>query len=133
MTALHGVVAAVAAGSAIGGVLRALVSIAFGAAWTGSAWASLAATLAVNVSGSFAIGFYAARIGPAVWSPAEARLHHFVMTGACGGYTTFSLFSLETVQLAQAGDTAAAAANVALSLATWLAAAWLGWRAGAPA
>jgi len=126
MTGIAGLCVAVAAGSAIGGVLRALVSIALAGVLPGIPLA----TLAVNVTGSFAIGLYAAWIGQAVWSAATARRHHFVMTGLCGGYTTFSMFSLETLHLAQAGDLAGAAANVAVSVVAWLAAAWLGWRLG---
>ena len=48
------------------------------------------------------------------------------MTGICGGYTTFSAFSLETLRLLQAGRPIAAGVNVGLSVATWVAAAWLG-------
>jgi CrcB protein len=48
------------------------------------------------------------------------------MTGICGGYTTFSVFSLETFQLARAGDLSAAGINVGLSVVTWLAAVWFG-------
>jgi fluoride exporter len=50
----------------------------------------------------------------------------FVMVGLCGGYTTFSAFSLETLQLLQVARPFAAAANVCLSLAFGLFAVWLG-------
>ena len=57
---------------------------------------------------------------------AGPRHRQFVMTGICGGYTTFSMFSLETLRLWQAGHAAAAGLNVAVSIVTWLAAVWLG-------
>jgi CrcB protein len=48
------------------------------------------------------------------------------MTGVCGGYTTFSSFSLQTLNLATDGDWLRAAANVMLSVALCLGAVWLG-------
>jgi CrcB protein len=115
--------AAVALGAVIGSVLRALVSLVaadvFGA---GFPWG----TLAVNVVGSFAIGFYATLTGPDGRVFAGSRQRQFVMTGLCGGFTTFSMFSLETVQRLHAGDWTAAATYAGASLLSWLAAAWLG-------
>jgi CrcB protein len=48
------------------------------------------------------------------------------MTGICGGYTTFSVFSLETFRLVQAGDLPSVGLNVGISIVGWLAAVWLG-------
>jgi CrcB protein len=48
------------------------------------------------------------------------------MTGLCGGFTTFSVFSLETVQLLAARDYALAWVNLGASVALWLVAVWLG-------
>ena len=111
--------AAVAAGSVIGSVLRALASLAIhDAVGYGFPWG----TLFVNVAGSFAIGAYAALTG------LEGRLRagplqlQFVMTGICGGFTTFSMFSLETLRLWQSGHSADAAVNAGLSIVAWLAA-----------
>src|SRR3954449_24351 len=61
-------------------------------------------TLVVNISGSFVIGFFAAFTdpeGPVLVSP---RFRQFLMVGVCGGYTTFSSFSLQTLDLARDGD-----------------------------
>ncbi len=83
-------------------------------------------TLIVNVTGSFVIGFFATMTGPdgRVFIGADAR--QFVMTGVCGGYTTFSSFSLQTLNLARDGEFALAGLNAVLSLALCLAAVWLG-------
>lgn len=115
--------AVVALGSVIGGVLRALASVAIhGHVGPGFPWG----TLFVNVTGSFAIGFYATLAGPEGRLFAGTRQRQFVMTGICGGYTTFSVLSLETFQLVQAGDLTAAGLNVGLSVVGSLAAVWLG-------
>jgi fluoride exporter len=116
--------AAVVFGSVIGSVLRALVSLAFMAGFgTAIVWP----TLFVNVTGSFLIGFYAALTGPDGRLFAGPRQRHFVMTGVCGGYTTFSMFSLETLQLWQNGLVVSAGLTVAVSIITWLGAVWLGY------
>ena len=52
------------------------------------------------------------------------------MAGLCGGYTTFSAFSLQTLQLVRDGQWPAAGWNVLLSVVLCLAAVWLGVRAG---
>ena len=119
--------AAVALGSALGSLARFGVSLgalaAFGPGFPFG-------TLAANVAGSWVIGLYAALSEPGgrlVASPAQ-RL--FVLAGFCGGFTTFSIFSLETLRLAAAGAFGLAALNVALSVALWLMAVWFGYRAG---
>lgn len=87
-------------------------------------------TLFVNVSGSFLIGFYAALAGPGGCIVAGSAQRHFFMTGVFGGYTTFSIFSLETIRLAEAGQFAAAGLNLTLSLIAWLTAVWAGFVLG---
>jgi fluoride exporter len=113
----------VMAGSAIGGVLR------YGL----SGWASThvsetfpIGTMIVNVTGSFVIGFFAALTGPdgRVFASSDAR--QFVMTGICGGYTTFSSFSLQTLNLANDGEWLLAGVNIVASVVLCLFAVWLG-------
>lgn len=83
-------------------------------------------TLIINVTGSFIIGFFAALTGPdgRVYVGSTAR--QFVMTGICGGYTTFSSFSLQTLNLVNDGEWVRAGANVGLSVALCLIAVWAG-------
>jgi CrcB protein len=83
-------------------------------------------TLFVNVLGSFTIGFYATLAGPDGRVFAGSRSRQFVMTGICGGFTTFSMFSLETFDLLRDGRPLAAGLNVGISVTAWLAAVWLG-------
>jgi CrcB protein len=87
------------------------------------------ATLFVNIVGSFIIGFYGTLSGPDGRLFASARQRQFVMTGVCGGFTTFSSFSLETVRLLQAGMTHTALLNISISVVTWLLSVWLGYAA----
>jgi fluoride exporter len=84
------------------------------------------ATLFVNVVGSFIIGFYGTLSGPDGRVFASTRQRQFVMTGFCGGFTTFSAFSLETFRLLHGGMTRTAFAYIAVSVVTWLVAVWLG-------
>jgi CrcB protein len=116
----------VAVGGALGSVARYGCSTA--------AWRWLGAgfpygTLFVNVAGSFAIGLLAALVAadgrPLLGNDARA----FLLVGVLGGFTTFSSFSLETLELARGGALGAAAANVALSLVLCLVGAWLGFAA----
>ena len=83
-------------------------------------------TLLVNVTGSFVIGFFGGLTGPeGRWAVAPA-FRTFVMVGICGGYTTFSAFSLQTLQLLQSRQWGHAGWNVLGSVALCLAAVWLG-------
>jgi fluoride exporter len=88
-------------------------------------------TLLVNVAGSFVIGAFATLTAPdGRWIlPPDARL--FVTIGICGGYTTFSSFSLQTLNLIRAGEFAAAIGNIAGSVVLCLVGVWAGFVAGA--
>lgn len=83
-------------------------------------------TLAVNVTGSFIIGFFAILSGPDGRFYAGSVTRQFVLVGICGGYTTFSSFSLQTLNLINDGEWGRAGANVALSVAVCLLAVWAG-------
>ena len=89
------------------------------------------ATLLANASGSFLIGLIAALTGPDGRLLVAPELRLFWMVGICGGYTTFSAFSLQTLTLAQGGEWGRAGLNVVLSLVLCLLAVWLGYVAAA--
>ena len=83
-------------------------------------------TLLVNVIGSFIIGFFATLTGPDGRLFVSTETRQFVMVGLCGGYTTFSSFSLQTLNLIRDGEIALAGANTVLSFVLCMAAVWLG-------
>jgi CrcB protein len=83
-------------------------------------------TLVVNVSGSFVVGFFAAFTSPEGPVLVAPRLRQFFMIGVCGGYTTFSSFSLQTLDLVRDGDWFKAGVNTLLSFVCCLTAVWLG-------
>lgn len=111
----------VALGGALGSMGRYGVSVLFGSA-TRFPWA----TLAVNLLGCFAAGFLT------IWLLARGHTLPFdgwkllVATGVLGGFTTFSAFSLETLRLAEAGNTLLALTNIACNLVGALLAVLLG-------
>ena len=111
----------VAIGGAAGSVLRYGTTIAV-QRWTQSSWPW--ATFAVNVLGSFLIGWLAYLVVGRGAISVQTRL--IVMVGLLGGFTTFSTFSLDTLRLIQEGGWRAAAANAVLSVAGGLIAAWAG-------
>ena len=106
----------VAAGSALGGAARFGVYLLM-ARVSGFPWG----TLTVNYLGSFVIGWLAAT----QLSPGTRLLW---MTGICGGFTTFSAFSLDAISLVRDGQAPKAFAYVAASLIGCLAATWFGFR-----
>jgi CrcB protein len=87
-------------------------------------------TLLVNVSGSFAIGLLAALAEPGGRRFISPTGRQFLMYGVCGGYTTFSSFSVQTLELLRDGDWLKAGANAAGSVVLCLAAVWLGYALG---
>lgn len=87
-------------------------------------------TLVVNVTGSFLIGLLAVLAEPGGRRYIGPTGRAFFMYGICGGYTTFSSFSLQTLELAHEGDWAKAGANALASFALCLIAVWLGYLLG---
>lgn len=112
----------IAAGGAIGSVTRALIG------WAIPSGRMPWATIAINIAGSLLIGWLFSRLGPLTES--NARAHGFWIVGICGGFTTFSAFSLQTMEQIQRSDWTAALANVVLSVVVCVFATWVGLRLG---
>jgi fluoride exporter len=117
----------VAIGGALGSVSRfwlsGLIAGRFGETFP---WG----TLAINVTGSFVIGFLAALTEPEGRVMVSPAFRQFFMIGICGGYTTFSAFSLQTLNLVRDREWLYAGGNVILSVVLCLIAVWLGWMLG---
>lgn len=110
-------------GSALGGLGRYVVSGLVGAQFGETfPWG----TIIVNVTGCFVIGFFATLTAPDGRLFVSPATRVFILTGLCGGYTTFSAFSLQTVTLMHDGEWLRAGGNVAGSVALCLLATWLG-------
>ena len=108
----------VASGGAVGSALRYLTSI-----WVGRCWPMATfpwATLAANVLGCLLIGLFTAK-----W-PGHDSLRLLLVTGFCGGYTTFSTFSLESLSLWTQQQYGAAIVYSLLSIVLGAAAVWAG-------
>jgi fluoride exporter len=118
----------IAIGSALGGVARY---------WCAGVAARLVGetfpwgTIGVNILGSFIIGFFATLTGPDGRVYVGSLGRQFVMIGICGGYTTFSSFSLQTLNLMNDGEWFRAGANIVLSVVCCLVAVWIGHLAAA--
>ncbi len=83
-------------------------------------------TLIINVTGSFVIGFFGTLTDPDGALLVRPETRTFFMIGICGGYTTFSSFSLQTLRLAQGGQWLNAGGNILASNVGCLVAVWLG-------
>ena len=113
----------IAFGGALGSMSRYGVSRAF-TFWFGETfpWG----TLVCNVTGSFAIGLLAGLSDPNGRLLIAPDMRQFLMVGFCGGYTTFSSFSLQTLALVREGDMFEAGSNVVMSVVFCLVFVWLG-------
>jgi CrcB protein len=88
--------------------------------------------MTINIVGSFVIGLVGALTSPEgrLDSPTRQFATQFLMVGVCGGYTTFSSFSLQTLKLIQDREWLYAGGNITLSVVLCLIAVWLGWALG---
>ena len=109
----------IAIGSALGGAARYGITL-----WAARTWGETFpwGTLLINVLGSFVIGLVFNLTVPDGPLPANDNVRLFVMSGLCGGFTTFSAFSLQTLDLMRFGSLPRAMANVLLSVTLCLAA-----------
>ena len=114
---------AVALGGALGSIARYGLS-GLVANWFGETfpWG----TLLINVTGSFVIGFFATLSEPDGRLFVSSATRTFVMVGLCGGFTTFSSFSLQTLNLMRGDEWAKAGGNVLGSVVLCLLAVFLG-------
>lgn len=121
------IVAWVALGSAAGAGARYGLGLLLGAyPAVGFPWT----TFTANAVGSLAIGLIAALAAPEGRLALPPALRQFLMSGVCGGFTTFSMFSAEVVAAAQGGRPALAAAVLAASVPAWLLGVWSGYALG---
>jgi CrcB protein len=109
-------------GAGLGGVFRYLMSPAVQRLCNG--WIFPLGTLSVNVLGCFIIGFLAYLSESRGTLQGDTRL--FLFIGVLGGFTTFSSFGYETMQLLREGENLLALANILLQVVVGLAAVWLG-------
>lgn len=113
----------VALGGALGTIARfglsGLIASGFGETFP---WG----TLIVNITGCFIIGFFSTLTAPDGRLFVSGTTRQFVMTGFCGGYTTFSSFSLQTLNLIKDGQIVQAGSNIAGSVVICMLAVWLG-------
>jgi CrcB protein len=119
----------VAIGGALGSVgrfwLNGIISAKFGETFPFG-------TLVINITGSFLIGIFAAMAIPEGRMDSQSRAFatQFLMIGICGGYTTFSSFSLQTLNLLRDREWLYAGGNVILSVVLCMIAVWLGYLLG---
>jgi CrcB protein len=113
----------VAIGSALGGMARQYCGVMAARFWGAEfPWG----TIGINILGSFVIGTFAALTDSTGRYPLGGLARQFVMVGICGGYTTFSSFSLQSLMLMRDGRWLEAGANVLLSVTLCLVAVALG-------
>ena len=113
----------IALGGALGSVARYWIAIWALPISRGLPWG----TVLINVAGSFLIAFFGTLTIETGRHPLPETARLFVMVGFCGGFTTFSSFSLQTFDLLRAGAPGRALANITLSVALCLGSVALGY------
>jgi CrcB protein len=112
----------IALGGALGTLARFVAGLAAAPISQNLPWG----TIGINIAGSFVIGFFGTLTLASGRYPVPENLRLFMMVGFCGGFTTFSSFSLQTLDLLRAGSMTRAAVNILLSVALCLAAVAVG-------
>jgi CrcB protein len=102
----------IAAGGALGTLARYLISLAALPISQSLPWG----TIGINILGSFIIGLFGTLTLANGRFPVSEDARLFVMVGFCGGFTTFSSFSLQTLDLLRSGATMRALANIVVSV-----------------
>ena len=109
-------------GGALGSLARYLVSF-----WALPVSRDLPwGTIGINIAGSFIIGFFGTLTLAAGRFPASENVRLLVMVGICGGFTTFSSFSLQTLDLMRSGAVVRAGLNIVASVVLCVAAVAIG-------
>jgi CrcB protein len=114
--------ALLAAGGALGTMARYFVSAALPMSKNHLSWG----TILINIAGSFVIGFFGTLTLAHGRYPLSENMRLFIMVGFCGGFTTFSSFSLQTFDLLRGGQVARGLINIFLSVALCLCAVAVG-------
>lgn len=109
-------------GGALGTLARYLISVLALPISGSLPWG----TILINIAGSFVIGFFGTLTLASGRFPVSEPVRLFVMVGLCGGFTTFSSFSLQTLDLLRAGGFGRAALNIGLSVVLCVGAVALG-------
>ena len=111
-------------GGGLGSMLRLLTS-RISTRFISSQWA-LTGTFIANIIGCFLIGLLAGWLLTSLWKSQSLSL--LLITGFCGGYTTFSAFAFENLQLWQSGNILLSILYILSSIAFALLAVWIGFK-----
>ncbi|HSI62655.1 MAG TPA: fluoride efflux transporter CrcB, partial [Candidatus Saccharimonadia bacterium] len=114
-------------GGCMGVAARVWLSMAIASVWGGH---FPAGTVTVNITGCFVIGLFAIITEPGGLLPASPLIKQAVILGILGGFTTFSSFSIQTIELLKHGQLHLATLNVVLSVVGCLLATWVGMMLG---